>query len=146
MEPNLLTIGPEVFDELQENPDVIDRVKHTRGPSEDPIDETLLAGYFGVEKVVVGYSRYGKPGAFQACWGRDAVLSYVGISSLSAAEADMAEPSFSYTYRLQGYPMVGEPWFDQTCDSWIYPVTCEDEPVIAGAEAGYLFKDAVAAA
>ena len=143
MEPNVLVIGVEVFDALQENADVIDRIKHTRGPSDDPITEALLAGYFGVDKVVVGRARKGKPGAFEAVWGKNAILAYVGVSSMDAAEADMGAPSFGYTYRLEGYPMVGEPWQDRTCDSWISPVTVEDEPVIAGADAGYLFRTVV---
>lgn len=143
MEPNVLLIGPQVFDGLQENADVIERVKHTRGPSEDPINESLLAGYFGVEKVVCGKARHGKPGAFEPAWGKHAILAFVGVSTLDSAEADMAEPSFGYTYRLEGYPMVGEPWQDRNHDAWIYPVTVEDEPVIAGNAAGFLFQNAV---
>ena len=143
MEPNVLVIGPEVFDALQENPDVIDRVKHTRGPSDDPINVELLAGYFGVERVAVGTQRWGEPGNFQAVWGKHAVLAYAGVSSLDSAEADMGSPSFGYTYRLDGYPMIGEPWFDRDRDAWRYPATCEDEPVIAGPAAAYLFQNAV---
>ena len=59
---------------------------------------------------------------------------------MDSAEADMGAPSFAYTYRLEGYPLVGEAWIDRNCDSWIFPVTVEDEPVIAGKDGAYLFK------
>ncbi len=143
MEPNVLLINAETLDSLQENPDVVDRVKHTRGPSDDPITAELLAGYFGVAKVVVARTRVGEPGNFQSVWGKNAILAYVGVSTLDSAEADMAEPSFGYTYRLEGYPMIGEPWWDPSCDSWIYPATCEDAPVIAGPSAGVLLQNVI---
>ena len=146
--PNLLVVGTEVHDALEENPDVIDRVKYTKGPDANGntplITEELLAAYFGVEKYVVAHSRTGKPGAFTSLWGKNAILAYVNTSTVADAEGGEGEPSFGYTYRLRGYPVVSPPWFDRTCDSWIYPVTQEDTPVIAGADAGFLFTSVVA--
>ena len=147
IDPNTLIVGPEVHDALEDNPDVIDRVKHTTPPNPDGaapvITEALLAGYFGVEKYMVARARTGEPGAFKSLWGKNAVLAYVGRSTLADAEMDMGEPSYGYTYRLRGYPMVSPAWYDNRCDSWIYPVTEEDTPVIAGKDAGFLFTAAV---
>ena len=53
-------------------------------------------------------------------------------------------PSYGYTYQLRGYPIVELPYEDRNPKSWIYPVTDEVQPVIAGAEAGYLISAAVA--
>lgn len=145
VEPNLIIAGPEVTDALQENADVIDRVKHTRAPG-DPgaeIDDELLASYFGVAKYKTARARSGEPGAFKALWGKHAILAFVGVSSLDAAEASMGEPSFGYTYRLRNYPTVEAPWFDRQCDSWLYPTTSEDTPVVAGKDAAVFFKAAV---
>lgn len=144
MEPNVLAIGVEVFDVLTEHPDVIDRIKHVTGLDDGfVVGEKELAAYFSIDKVAVGRARSGKPGAFKNVWGKNAVLAYSGVSTLAQAEADMGEPSFGYTYRLRNYPQVSVPWFDNSCDSWIYPVTSEDTPVIAGKDAGYLFSAVV---
>ena len=143
MHPNTLIVGPEVHLALQENPDVLDRVKHVTGLDNPQVDEMALANYFGVAHYAVGRARSGAAGDFTSLWGKNAVLAYVATSSLADAEMDMGEPSFGYCYRLENYPMVEEPWFDRSNDSWIYPVTCEDKPVIAGKDAGYLFRTVV---
>ena len=148
MDPNTLVVGPAVHRALVNNPDVVDRVKHTRGPGERGnaavISREVLASYFGVDNYMVAGARSGNVGAFAPLWGKNAVLAYSAMSTLSEAEGDAGDPSFGYTYRLEGYPMVEAAWYDKLCDSWIYPVTVEDEPVIAGKDAGYLFAAAVA--
>ena len=147
MDPNLMIVGPAVHRALKNNPDVVDRIKHTQAPGDRGnaalVDEGTLASYFGVEKYMVARARTGKPGAFVPLWGKNAVLAYSGMSTLDAAEGDAGEPSYGYTYRLQSYPMVEPGWYDKTCDAWVYPVTTEDTPVIAGQDAGYLFSAAV---
>ena len=143
MHPNTLVVGPEVHLALTENPDVLDRVKHVTGLENPQVTEMHLANYFGVEHYAVGLARSGDAGDFSAIWGKNAVLAYVARSSLAEAEMDMGEPSFGYCYRLENYPMVEEAWFDRSNDSWIYPVTCEDKPVIAGKDAAYLFSSVI---
>ena len=142
MDPNVMMVGPAVHRALSNNPDVVDRIKHTEGltgSSEPVINEAKLAQYFDVPKYVVGRARTGRPGNFQPVWGKAAVLAYADVSNL----ASMGSPSFGYTYRLEGYPISEPGWFDKSCDSWLYPVTTEDTPVVAGADAGYLFSEAV---
>ena len=144
--PNTLVVGYAVWLALQNNADVIERVKHTRGPSEQApqVTRAMMAGYFDVEHFVVAESMSGQAGEFADLWGKNAVLCFSGVSSMAQAEANMGEPSFGYCYRLMNYPIVEEPWFDRSCDSWLYPVTTEDTPVIAGKDAGYLFRTVVA--
>ena len=144
--PNTLVVGNAVWLALQNNADVIERVKHTRGPTEQApqVTRAMMAGYFDVEHFVVGEAMSGEAGEFSDLWGKNVVLAYVGTSSMDEAEANMGEPSFGYTYRLMNYPVVEEPWFDRNCDSWLYPTTTEDTPVIAGKDAGYLYTAAVA--
>ena len=146
LEPNTMIVGPEVGRALRNNPDVVDRIKHTRAPGDQgaEINDELLAQYFNVETFKTARARSGKPGAFSALWGKKAVLAFSGVSSLQSAEAGMGDPSFGYTYRLTGYPMVEPAWFDRNCDSWLYPTTSEDTPVIAGKDAAVLIKAAVA--
>ena len=138
-DPNVLIVGQAVHDALVSNPDVIDRVKHTQVTTAREIDEPLLARYFGVDRYVVGRCRQGKPGAFTAVWGKFAVLAFVDVTPLAA----MGSPSFAYTYRLSGYPVVEQPYYDDRSRTWAYPTITEDTPVIAGKEAGVLFKAVV---
>ena len=142
MEPNTLIVGVEVHRGLLNNEDVIDRVKHTEGlsgSSTPVITNEKLAQYFGVENYGVGRARKGKPGAFTPIWGKVAVLAFTEVGSM----ADMGSPSYGYTYRLQGYPVAQPGWYDRSCESWLYPVTTEDTPVIAGAVGGHLFTTVV---
>lgn len=142
IEPNLMVLGPLTYNGLAENQDVIDRVKYTDGlqDSGDPIiNERKLASYFDIPTVFVPRVRSGAPGAFFSPWGRDAWMGYSSPADL----AMMGSPSYGYTYRLAGYPVAQPGYYDAKKDSWIFPVTTEDTPVVAGAVAGFLFKNAV---
>lgn len=146
VDPNVLVIGVQVYRGLKNNKDVIDRIKHTMGLPEDGsnvVTRGRLASYFDVDNVVVAGARSGEKGAFSPIWGKNAVLAYSNISNLEQAAADAGDPSFGYCYRLSGYPTARQPWYDESCDSWVYPVTTQDTPVIAGAEAGFLFQNVV---
>ena len=144
MNPNTLVVGGEVHDALRNNADVIDRVKHTRGLTDDDqarayVNEGMLADYFGVENYAVGYAMKGKPGAFEHVWGKIAVLVYSNVSTL----ADMGSPSWGYGYRLDGYPMAEAPFWEQNTRSWVLGYTSEDSPHVVGSDAGYLFTSVV---
>jgi len=137
--PNLLTLSASVYAGLQENPSILERFKYT---SRDSVTTDMLANLFDVDEVVVGKAVYANPvtGDFSDVWGNDAVLSFSAPVSL----ASMGSPSAFYTYRLKNYPVVEKPYYDQDTRSWVYPTIDECSPVIAGADAAFLFKDAVA--
>lgn len=137
--PNLLTLSAKAYAALQENTSILDRFKYT---SRDSITTDMLAKLFDVDEVVVGKAVYMNPatGTFADVWGKDAVLSFSAPASL----ASMGSPSAFYTYRLKNYPVVEKPYYDLQTRSWVYPTIDECSPVIAGAEAAFLFKDAVA--
>ena len=78
--------------------------------------------------------------AMQDVWGKFCVVAYTAKANVRS----MGLPSFGYTYRLQGYPITELVYMDRNTKSWVYPVTDEVSPVIAGADAGYLFTTAVA--
>ncbi len=52
----------------------------------------------------------------------------------------------SYTYELSGYPQVETPYAARENDSWIYPTKSERRVYLTGAEGGFLFQNAGAAA
>lgn len=136
--PNTLLIGAKVFAALKNHATIIDRLKYTQREIATP---ELLASLFGLDRVVVGDAVYqDASGTMQDAWGKDAILAYTNTSSL----ASQGVPSFGYTYRLRNYPVAEAPWLDRDIESWKYPVRDSVSPVIAGAEAGFLWTAAVA--
>lgn len=137
--PNTLAMGASVFKSVRQHPKIVDRLKYT---GRDVATIEILAALFGVDRVVVGNAIYANDAgtAFTDVWGKDVVLSYTEIGSV----ADMGEPSYGYTYTLEGYPQVEEPYFDRNTNSWVYPVTRAEAPVLASASAGYLITNVVA--
>lgn len=71
-------------------------------------------------------------------WGKDVILAYVPSSP-----SGMEEPSFGYTYTMEGHPMVEVPYWDNSNKSWIYGVGYERAPVLSGIASGFLIASAV---
>ena len=137
--PNTIVMGAQVFAKLKQHPKIIDRIKYT---GRDVATVELLASLFGVQRVLVGDAIYSNDAgtAFTDVWGKDMVIAYTELASL----ANMGAPSYGYTYNLNGYPLVEEPYYDRNTKSWVYPVTRAEAPVLASANAGYLVTNAVA--
>lgn len=136
--PNTCVLSALTFKALRTHPQIIDRIKYTGRDAPTP---DLLAMLFGVERVLVGDGIYADAsGAFVDLWGKTCVLAYTA----TASAAELGVPSYGYTYTLEGAPYVEPAYQDRNAKSWVYPVTDEVQPVIAGAEAGYLISPAVA--
>src|SRR5690606_8388749 len=106
-------------------PAAVDRAKH---PSRAPITPEMLAQMWDLQRVVVGRAiAFSDDGQSIDVWGDDAILAYV-----PEAPAGMEEPSYGYTYYMEGHPLVEEPYYDANAKSWIYPVTYERAPVLTG--------------
>lgn len=134
---NTVILGPEVFSALKNHPAIIDRIKHT---GRDVVTAELLASLWDVRRVLVGDAVYASDaGEFSDVWGKSVIVAYTEVGSLQ----DMGLPSYGYTYQLRGFPIVEETYYDKPAKSWIYPVTDERKPVIAGALAGFLFSAVV---
>ncbi len=135
---NTVMIPAAVFKSLKQHPKIIDRIKYT---GRDSVTPELLAALWDVKRVVIGDAVYSTDGGvITDVWGKDVVVAYTDVGSLR----DMGLPSYGYTYRLRGYPIVETPYQDRNAKSWVYPVTDELKPVMAGAIAGYLITAAVA--
>lgn len=146
--PNVLVLSANAFDAAAENPSVLERTKYT---SSDSITAAMLAQQFGVERVVVGegvYAPSDDDADFVDIWGNDGILAYVPLSAdgesyAPSGGANMEEPSYAYTYVMDGHPMVEQPYWDANTASWIYPCAYERAPVLSGMAAGFLIKDIV---
>ncbi len=135
---NTVLISASVFAALKNHPSIIDRIKYT---GRDVVTVELLASLWDVKRVVVGDAVYADDaGTFSDIWGKYVVVAYTETGTLQ----DMGLPSYGYTYRLRNNPAVEMPYQDRNQKSWVYPVTDELSPVIAGALAGYLISAAVA--
>lgn len=135
--PNVMEISAKVFAVLKEHPDVVDKIKYTQ---RGVVTVELLAALFDMERVVIGQAiAFDDAGASIDIWGKDVVLAYVP-SSLSGAE----EPSYGYTYTMEGHPMVEEPYWENQSKSWVYGVGYERAPVLSGIASGFLIVSAVA--
>lgn len=132
-EPNLLTLGAQVYKVLKRHPKVLEKFKYT---SSDSITPQHLADYFDVSEIQVGKAvTADDAGTMSDVWGNVALLSYSPESP-----AGMEEPSFSYTYTLNGSPSVLTPYFEDRNGSWMYPVEYERAPVLTCADAGFLIQ------
>lgn len=134
--PNVMVLSVPAFKALKNHPKITSHFQYTTAAV---IDEQMLAVYFRLSKVVVAESIFADDnGDFQDIWGSDAVLAYVPTSIIG-----QEEPSFGYTYTLDGNPLVEVPYYDNGRKSWIYGCSFERTPVIAANGAGYLFKSVV---
>lgn len=137
--PNVLTLGPSVFNALSDHPVIKERFKYT---SSESVTAAMLARYFDLDEVLVGKAVALADSAADTAladdvWGADAILTY------RPAGSNYLVPAFGYIYRLQGYPAVEQPYYERPVKSWIYPVTEEFKPYVTGAEGGFLFQGAV---
>lgn len=136
--PNVLTLGPKVLTALRTHPKVLDRL--STATDRPPATLQQLQALFELQQIVEGEAVYHDGSQFQDVWGKDAVLAYTSPASMQ----EMGSPSYGYTYQLEGRPIVEEGYEERNANSWFYPVTDAYQPVLAGATAGFLFKNAVA--
>ncbi|WP_457798100.1 hypothetical protein [Methylocystis sp. S23] len=133
-QPNTMVFALDVLRALTRNSKIKDQFKYTSGES---ITVDMIARYLQIEKIVVGEAIYlpegAADGAGQFVWGGGSVwLGYVDRGG------SYQVPSYAYTYRLNGYPIVEQPYWDRSRKSWIYGLTQERAPVVAMPDAAEL--------
>jgi hypothetical protein len=134
--PNVLLLSAKAFNACKNNPNVIGRFQYNNNVAIDgtAITAAMLAGLFNVDQVVVGKAlSMTDAGVSSDVWGNNAILAYSNLGSMNAEE-----PSFGYTYTMEGNPMVEPAYWDANTKSWVYPVNYEREPVLSGITSGYL--------
>ena len=132
--PNVALVSATAFAAAQNNTNVKENFKYT---SSDSITAEMLAKLWQVEEVRVGMAVWSDDdGDFTDVWGNDVILAYVPKTVRSRRQ-----PSYGYTYTMEGHPMVEVSYYDNNAKSWIYPVTYERAPVLAGMSAGYLIQN-----
>jgi hypothetical protein len=136
--PNTLVLSALAFNAAKNNPNVIARFQYNSSvPVEaSMITPKMLAGLFNVDEVVVGAAIVtGDDGTNSDIWGNNAILAYVPIG-----QTFQEEPSYGYTYTMDGHPLVEQSYWDNNAKAEIYGVTMERSPVLSGIASGYLIQ------
>ncbi|MBF0445035.1 MAG: major capsid protein [Magnetococcales bacterium] len=132
--PNTLLLSAQGFNALKNHQSIIDRFKYT---SRESVTPEMLASLLDLEQVVVGKAvAFDDDGNDIDIWGNNAILAYV-----PTAPSGMEDPSFGYTYTMDGYPLVEKPYYENNAKSWIFPVSYERVPVLTGILSGYLIQN-----
>lgn len=136
--PNTLVMGPTVMAAIKQHPVVVERLKYT---GRDIATVEILSSLFDVQNVVVGEAITSSDAdVFSDIWGKHMVLAYTVPGDL----ASRGQPTFGYTYNLDGYPMAEPAYYEDNEKTWCFPVSSCEAPVIAAPDAGYLIYNAVA--
>lgn len=135
-EPNTLVIGYATWRVLKRHPQLKAILSDTRPRLVQLAD---LREIFEIENIVVGKAvKASDAGVTSDIWGDNMVLAYVPTVK-SAGDRSQYEPSFGYTLRKRGNPVVDT----RTEDGKIELIRNTDifRPFLLGADAGYLISD-----
>lgn len=144
VEGNTVLLSRHAFNALKFNASIIERIKYT---GRDAVTVDLLKALWGVDNIVVGGAKVatGQADTLSEVWGDDVIVAYVAAGG-GDGTGNAEEPSYGYTYAIEGMPSVEEPYQDKNARSWVYQVANDCTPVLSGMTAGYLIQNAGAAA
>lgn len=135
--PNTLVLGAPVRGALKVHPKVRDHFKYTQSAA---ISNAMLAEYLDIPNVASGDAIYDNDvGTSVDVWGNDAILAFVP----EEGQRQMPLPSYGYTYQLNAHPFVEPAKWNADFRSWQNDVLDEFSAELVGADAGYLFQNAV---
>lgn len=135
-EPNTMVIGYATWRVLKRHPALKAILSETRSRLVQLAD---LREIFEIENIVVGKAvKASDAGVTTDIWNDNIVLAYVPTVK-SAGERSQYEPSFGYTLRKRGNPLVDT----RTEDGKVELIRNTDifRPFLLGADAGYLISD-----
>jgi hypothetical protein len=151
--PNVILAGAQVTDTLMSNPDIQKRYYPT---SSGVIDDAKLADYFGVQKYVTGRAVWRNPATrnIEYIWGKSMILAYVDPRALASGTVNygtvenstdrMTMASAFYSYVLKGHPIISNPYWEESRDTWFYKIKWERGHFATLPGAAYLIQAAVA--
>lgn len=147
-DPNTMVIGYSMWRSLKKHPKLKAILSDTRPRLVQLAD---LREIFEIPNIVIGRAVFATDaGVTSDIWGRNAVLAFVpdapqapvvdGMAGDPGAMRSEYEPSFGYTLRKRGQPLVDT----RTEDGKLEIVRNTDifQPFLLGADAGYLVADA----
>jgi len=108
-EPNVLTLGAEVFAKLEDHPDIVDRIKYSGGVGNGnpaKVNANTLAQLFDLDEVIVSKAIYNS-----AAQGLTEVSNFIGgknaLLSYRPPAPGLMVPAAGYTFSWEGYLNAG---------------------------------------
>ncbi|QMB01778.1 hypothetical protein FG485_21130 [Salmonella enterica subsp. enterica serovar Typhimurium] len=137
LRPNIITMGASVMTLLKFHP----VIQAAIGANERKIITTdILKELFGVDEIVVGNPvSLGKDGKTADLWKDNLMGHYVTPPQGGATSADENEPSFGYTFRRKGMPVIDQ--YDAVGGK-VHHCRYTDiyKVVVVGSDAGFLLS------
>ena len=137
LRPNIITMGASVMTLLKFHP----VIQAAIGANERKIITTdILKELFGVDEIVVGNPvSLGKDGKTADLWKDNLMGHYVTSPQGGATSADENEPSFGYTFRRKGMPVIDQ--YDAVGGK-VHHCRYTDiyKVVVVGSDAGFLLS------
>lgn len=136
--PNTLLLGKEVFDQLVDHPDIIEKIKYTNLGT---ATEDLLARLFKVDTVIVAEAIYntateGATDSMTYIWGKHAWLFY------RAPQVRLRMVTLGITFKYKERTV--KKWDNEDSEARFVRVNENYVQKFVAAEAAYLIKNAVA--
>ena len=136
-EPNVMVLGYDAFRALQDHSTIIERIKYSM---KGIVTVDLLKEIFGIKNIFIGKGLYvTDAGVMTNLWNDSCAVIYVPEQQ-GSVERSVYEPSFGYTLRKKGNPIVdtymeegGKIEHLRSTDNFITK--------IVGSDAGYLISD-----
>jgi hypothetical protein len=137
--PNTMVLSAKAKTALMFHADVIDRIKHSTG---GVVNDALIAGLTEIPNIYTASNQLTADDELTVSdvWGTDVILAYVDPTP--TANRQNGNPSFGYTYTLNGYPVAYQPHWDSDTRSWVYPFADQRQPVLTGMDAAFLIQNA----
>jgi len=146
LEANTLVLGYDVFRQLKNHPDLVDRIKYT---SSQTITENMLARMFDIDRVMVSKSikatnAEGATAAYSFTTGKNALLCHV------ADAPGLLTPSAGYTFQWTGVSQglgatIGTSSFRlESLKATRVEAELAFDNKVVGSDLGYFFGSAVA--
>lgn len=136
--PNTMILPPKIFLAARKNLHIKSHFTSSVAPN-PTIDVGKLQDYFGVKRIAVGERTYVDTleGDFKDVWDGGVVLAYVPEND---GDGSHEVPSYGYTYRLNGNPVVEKTEWDRGTQSWLTAYEDNYEPHIVGPDSGFLIQ------
>ena len=134
--PNTMVMGAVTYKVLKEHPSLLEKIKYSM---KGVLTESLMKEIFDFKYLKIGRAIYATDdGTFTDIWGDSIVLAYVP-EKLSGMDRDWKEPSYGYTLRRKGYPIVDR--YEEKKKVELVRNTDNYTVKVVGADAGYLISD-----
>jgi hypothetical protein len=127
--PNTVIMGAEVFQGIQNNDELADRIKYTQTGI---ITTDLLAALFNVDQVLVGNAVYnsateGQSDSMSYIWGKKVAIAYI------ERNPGLRRPSLAYTFKTQDRVVDTRPALDIDQGSmWVRVTDIYDDKLVDG--------------